>query len=200
MKTVYTPLILVTICLTFILNSCQSTIEIAKRKYNPGYHVSFVSGKENKSTPHSNLQSSDLKSINEQIAVLPYHAMAMKIPTMSADKTISCSQEVKSTYASSKNLNQIKSIEPMFEVQKMKKRGESPKRVKKLSHSSGLPVGLLDEIAMVLLIILAFIFPPLAVGLASDWDVTKLLISILLSIFFWVPGVIYALFVILTGA
>jgi uncharacterized membrane protein YqaE (UPF0057 family) len=50
----------------------------------------------------------------------------------------------------------------------------------------------------ILLIILCFLLPPLAVGLATNWDTKKTIISIVLSLFFWVPGIIYALIVVLT--
>ena len=55
--------------------------------------------------------------------------------------------------------------------------------------------GMSDE--MILLTILCFLIPFLAVGLATDWDITKVLICLILSLFFWIPGVIYALLVVL---
>lgn len=41
--------------------------------------------------------------------------------------------------------------------------------------------------------ILAIILPFLAVGLVTDWDITKVLITVLLCFLFWLPGAIYAL-------
>jgi uncharacterized membrane protein YqaE (UPF0057 family) len=49
----------------------------------------------------------------------------------------------------------------------------------------------------VLLVILAILLPPLAVYLHEGQINTKFWISILLTLLFWVPGVIYALIVIL---
>jgi uncharacterized membrane protein YqaE (UPF0057 family) len=43
------------------------------------------------------------------------------------------------------------------------------------------------------LIILAILTPPLAVGIASDWNPDKVLIAILLTILCYIPGLIYAL-------
>ena len=43
------------------------------------------------------------------------------------------------------------------------------------------------------LIILAILTPPLAVGIASDWDPDKVLIAILLTALCYIPGLIYAL-------
>ena len=49
----------------------------------------------------------------------------------------------------------------------------------------------------VLLVILAILLPPLAVYLHEGQINTKFWISILLTLLFWIPGVIYALIVIL---
>jgi uncharacterized membrane protein YqaE (UPF0057 family) len=43
------------------------------------------------------------------------------------------------------------------------------------------------------LIILAILTPPLAVGIASDWNPDKVLIAILLTALCYIPGLIYAL-------
>ncbi len=43
------------------------------------------------------------------------------------------------------------------------------------------------------LIILAILTPPLAVGIASDWDPDKVLIAIILTALCTLPGIIYAL-------
>ncbi|MBI1780344.1 MAG: YqaE/Pmp3 family membrane protein [Sphingobacteriales bacterium] len=48
-----------------------------------------------------------------------------------------------------------------------------------------------------LLVILAILLPPLAVYLHEGEINTKFWISLLLTILFWIPGVIYALIVIL---
>jgi uncharacterized membrane protein YqaE (UPF0057 family) len=48
-----------------------------------------------------------------------------------------------------------------------------------------------------LLVILAILLPPLAVYLHEDALNTKFWISLLLTFLFWIPGVIYALIVVL---
>jgi uncharacterized membrane protein YqaE (UPF0057 family) len=60
--------------------------------------------------------------------------------------------------------------------------------------------GLFDsDVALILLVILALILPPLAVYLYEGSITSRFWISLLLSLIFWVPGVIYALIVILGG-
>jgi uncharacterized membrane protein YqaE (UPF0057 family) len=47
----------------------------------------------------------------------------------------------------------------------------------------------------ILLIILAIILPPLAVFLKKNVG-TELIISIVLSLFFYIPGILYALYIV----
>jgi uncharacterized membrane protein YqaE (UPF0057 family) len=49
----------------------------------------------------------------------------------------------------------------------------------------------------VLLVILCILFPPLAVYLHQNAINSKFWISVLLSLFFWVPGIIFSLLVVL---
>lgn len=46
------------------------------------------------------------------------------------------------------------------------------------------------------LYLLCFVIPFLAVGLATDWDAKKTIIAFVLSLFFWIPGIIYAIIVV----
>ena len=50
---------------------------------------------------------------------------------------------------------------------------------------------------LILCIILCFFIPPLAVGIWTNIDWTKVLISLLLTILFFIPGLIYSLLVVL---
>ena len=58
-------------------------------------------------------------------------------------------------------------------------------------------MGKADDEQTILLVILAILLPPLAVYLHENAINTKFWISLLLTILFWVPGVIYALLVVL---
>lgn len=48
----------------------------------------------------------------------------------------------------------------------------------------------------ILLVILAFLLPPLAVGLHSGFG-KNFIINLILTLIFWIPGVIHALIVVL---
>lgn len=51
----------------------------------------------------------------------------------------------------------------------------------------------LDDTMKILILILCFLLPPVAVWLLTE-DIVMLIISILLSLLFWLPGIIFALY------
>lgn len=55
----------------------------------------------------------------------------------------------------------------------------------------------MSEVELILLVILAILLPPLAVFLVKDFG-TEFLISLILTLLFWLPGVIYALYIVFT--
>ncbi len=53
-------------------------------------------------------------------------------------------------------------------------------------------------VSKTVLLVLAILIPWLAVGLATNWDITKTVIALLLTCCFWIPGIIYA-FIVVNG-
>lgn len=53
-----------------------------------------------------------------------------------------------------------------------------------------------DDVPMIALFILCFIFPPLAVGLATDWDTEIVIYNILWTLLCGFPGIIHALIIV----
>lgn len=68
------------------------------------------------------------------------------------------------------------------------------KQLRKLKKESK-KKGTMADVPFILLVILAILLPPLAVWLHAE-DVTKLVISIILTLLFWLPGIIYAFLVL----
>lgn len=54
-----------------------------------------------------------------------------------------------------------------------------------------------DDTELILLVILCFILPPLAVYLKYDAIGTPFWVNLILTFFFWIPGVIHALYHVL---
>ena len=59
-------------------------------------------------------------------------------------------------------------------------------------------LGIKADDRMILLYVLAVLLPPVAVGIYTDWDAKLTLIDLLLTIIFWIPGVVFAFFVLLS--
>jgi|LakMenEpi03Aug12_release.lakeMendotaPanAssembly.Ray.scaffolds.fasta_scaffold182994_2 uncharacterized membrane protein YqaE (UPF0057 family) len=87
-----------------------------------------------------------------------------------------------------KSLTRVERKAKIAEVKKL----VSTYKVQKASGSSDVSTN------QVLLAILAILLPPLAVGLHEGKLNGKFWLSVLLTLLFWLPGVVYALIVVLT--
>ena len=199
--------------LIFIAASCASTNDVAsnkliqKRKHLKGYHISSKQSKFNKSK---------LKQESEEFLVMensnqgPSIALANELRHDSYKVIVDDSrsndleQDNSSIVGKTKNENTSDSETAKNEVtelaidqnnantsskkQKLKLLKNKLKSPEKSDNSA-------DD-TLILLVILCFLLPPIAVGLKAGWDSTKFIISIILTLLFWVPGVIYGLLVV----
>jgi len=94
---------------------------------------------------------------------------------------------------------QVKAAVSDFNSLSKKEKKEKVKEVKKLvkQYKADKKAGKEPSTDTLLLVILAILLPPLAVYLHQGEINNKFWISLLLTILFWLPGVIYALIVIL---
>lgn len=89
-------------------------------------------------------------------------------------------------------LEEFKSLSRKERKERVKEVKKEMKELKKANRE-----GNKAKVDMVLLVILAILLPPLAVYLHQGEINNKFWISVLLTLLFWLPGVIYALIVIL---
>lgn len=89
-------------------------------------------------------------------------------------------------------IKEFKSLSKSERREKMREVKQAVKDFKKNKRKGGEA-----DTNTLLLVILAILLPPLAVYLHEGEINTKFWISLLLTILFWIPGVIYALIVIL---
>ena len=94
---------------------------------------------------------------------------------------------------------QVKAAVNDFNSLSKKEKKERMKEVKKVmkQYKAEKKAGMEPSTNTLLLVILAILLPPLAVYLHQGEINNKFWISLLLTILFWLPGVIYALIVIL---
>ncbi len=212
--------------LSILITSCSTSNEVAsnkliqKRKYNKGFHIEmgnkvFKKQKHDKETIETIAQNRSEEKVpvakisTEQQEVISETVEITSVPetqnvhfsketerseviTVDNDKVV----EQKSTPNQpniNQNLSQSENIvsSPKKTLKKQLKSIKKNRLSDKASNSNSA-----DDM-LILLVILCFIIPFVAVGIKTDWDITKVLISLLLSILFWIPGVIYALLVVL---
>lgn len=82
-------------------------------------------------------------------------------------------------------------------TKKEKKAAKKELKQKLKDLRANLKAGNLSETDTVILVILAILLPPLAVYLYEGSITNKFWLSLILTLLFWVPGVIYSLLVVL---
>lgn len=116
--------------------------------------------------------------------------MALSLPTGSTPSGNAASSEPDpaSVKAAVKEFRSLPRKERKAKIKEAKKLLKEYRSEKKAGHA--------DEADMVLLVILAILLPPLAVYLKEGEINSRFWLSLILTLLFWVPGVIYALLVV----
>ena len=175
------------------LASCSS-VEIAKRQHRSGYYVSFGNKTEvNKTEAKVNQNVAQHEVAQTPIESQEVEAVNNVDASEVAENNVVSNQKNELTPSKSskqnlftQNLNEekVESKKSNF-VQKLAKKSI----VSKLSKPT-------NDIMLLILVILAIFLPPIAVGLKKNWALIPLLISIILTLLFWLPGIIHALLVV----
>lgn len=212
MKNTLQLFVIAAVAVTFLFSSCAkdnsvtSNHSIQKRKYQSGYH--FPSKKNYKSTDLQKdeeanalaIQREDRPQEHYQIIVgqdsKPSAFIESKpsvqtnlqtLDLASSEKTILSTRPITPRSFTNKEEG-IKSFDDkktsFSQITALKKMA---KEVRK-SKTSG-------YVEPILFIILCFIMPPVAVGLATDWETSPVIISILLTMLCGIPGIIHAFIV-----
>lgn len=193
--------------LLVILGACSSSNEVVsnniftKRKVNRGYHINWPSHWRNGNEE----VAQEVVSEQEKIAVVEQVANR-ETKTLTSDAPIEEHQTVAGNYveeqtslmiqeekSNSKTTNNSKasSLEDK-QVTGKKEMHQAKKLLKKTAKSSNSD----PSLSIVLLYIIAFFIPFLAVGIVTDWDLFQVLINIILCLLCWVPGIIHAIIVV----
>ena len=174
-----------------------------KRHYNSGYHVEWLSqkGKVTKAEPAAQPE----KEMDQQLAMQEESQMveqevAVVAPVTTAELVAPVVTEKVEAPAKKETSNKVVKQEVRKEMKAAQKEMKSIEKgfsadatVAALDQAGSSP---LSDVNVILLVILAILLPPLAVGLHRGIG-TEFWISLLLTILFWIPGVIYALLVVL---
>jgi uncharacterized membrane protein YqaE (UPF0057 family) len=175
---------------------------ISKRKHTKGFHLSL-----NKKAP---LGQANVTQNNEDVAMdlnaqleSPVIKSSVTIAPSCTEPKVSVIDESSEYLADQSEHSGSQVATPVFNlgsgsaVQKSMKQESTTEQVvasnKEQSGKSGWV-----SIPFILILILCFLLPPLAVFLHTNDIGTPFWISVILTLLFWVPGIIYALYVVLT--
>ena len=184
----------------FIFSSC--TME--KRVYNDGYHISWKNGKNPIAEKNASNVIKEIKTISnnavefpETAPVLVENSLATTVSDenliASIDNTIPVPTRNTVSFITNNNSAKVKSntaSENKSVVNTATDNNKKESKKSKKSKKSG------DDIPTGLLYVLCFFIPVLAVGFATDWDVTPVVSNLLWTLLCGVPGIIHAIIVV----
>jgi uncharacterized membrane protein YqaE (UPF0057 family) len=212
MKNTMQLFVLAALAVTFLFSSCAkdnsvtSNHSIQKRKYQSGYH--FPSKKNYKTTDFQKdeeanalaIQSEDRPQEHYQIIVgqdskpCPFieskPSVQPNLQTLdlaSSEKTIHSTQPILPPSFTNKEAKMKSLADKKTSFSQITALKKMAKEVRK-NKTSG-------YVEPILFIILCFVLPPVAVGLATDWETSPVIISILLTMLCGLPGIIHAFIV-----
>ena len=206
------------LAMTIVLASCGSSNNvvsnklISKRKYSKGFHINKngnyknlnedVAKNENVDKTEPKKFSDRTKSINKQQKVSRVESSETVPMTWQAEKselTIGTAIAADGAYAFEVTVDEPVSVEDLDAADAAIEREHSKRDMRKSlrkkvkgSESSGWGA----DTIFILAVIFAILLPPLGVGIYTNIDWMKVLIALLLSILFVLPGMIYALLVV----
>jgi uncharacterized membrane protein YqaE (UPF0057 family) len=202
-------LLLAVLVVGFAISSCS----IEKRLHQKGFNVEW--NKNLGSLKKDKKQKQDFVSaeVEEEIAVVS--PKTIKTPSINNSNTISVDDvtliesnetsvlvekntknEVNSQESKSINTTKTEKVNKLIRSPKATSSNEVASANKTMASTKLVKKALKDDVPTILLYVLCFFIPFLAVGLATDWDVTAVVINLLLCFLFILPGIIHAIIVV----
>lgn len=182
------------IVLAALLTSCSTSIDIAKRQFNGGYYVNISK----KQPVHSKAitASAHSEASDAQTAADVQSSIEIAIP---ANEMQAAETQIVAAKPAAKKPSLATSSEVIAQTtgQELETPASAMEYAKADSAESFASPSMKGRPSDLILILLCIFLPFIAVGIVDDWG-TRFLISILLCLLFWLPGVIYA-FVVCFG-
>jgi uncharacterized membrane protein YqaE (UPF0057 family) len=206
---VFIVLTIVTSCSTS--NVVAQNIRIQKRKYSNGYHISFFKkpSKKNTQVIDSELKTDEniVENSLEKASVSQLNIPENAISSVEVENTVIENNQIKQTATTSnsplnslnRKQNNSNSISIHNSIKRVDNKELSISRKSLRTIIKSQKSGKIDDekLIFILLLILAFLLPPLSVLLYTNIDWKKVIIATILTCLWWGPGVIYAILVLL---
>lgn len=165
-----------------MLSSCSMmNNEFSKQRYtkfNNNHHGSVVGEQTGRSSYVNTVTTTSDHSANLQMEVSPLAPVSNVVSTLKVQDHKIVSHSSSNYSDGSNSIKQHISVRPRQELREMRKAAK---------HSA-------DDVNAGLLVLLCIILPPLAVYLVKGMG-NAFIIDLILCLFFWLPGIIYAFIV-----
>lgn len=176
------------VLLAVLVSSCGSMLNITKKRHSNGYYVSIGNDYHKGKTKADSKRNS-----KKDVAALIENKSKENNLAINLEGSQELNQENEKTGAQlqAENLNaeQQADAEEFSKMSTLKKI-KALKQLKKQSKADDNA-----DIALMLLVLLAILLPPVAVYMKRGVG-TPFWISIILTLLFWLPGIIYALLIV----
>jgi uncharacterized membrane protein YqaE (UPF0057 family) len=202
-------LLLAILVVGFAISSCS----IERRLHQKGFHVEWnknlSSLKKDKKEKQDYVSSEAL----EEIAIVS--PKTTKSPSVNSNSAISVdgvsinesieapvfvedntTNEVNSQESSVLNNTKIEKVKMSIIASKASSSKKMTSENKTMASSKLVKKALKDDVPIGLLYVLCFFIPFVAVGLATNWDINKVLINLLWTFLCGIPGIIHAIIIV----
>jgi len=194
-----------------LIAGCSTSNEVAsnklfqKRKYQKGWHVN-ASPRFDKNSVHTEEELVEARELLVETEKEEKVLVASQSINASQNETIEFSEELveemnvsffqKFQSENTENVTKLDLPSTALEIEPIELNEVEIEPSNQQISPSNTESNSTDDDMLLLLYLCAIFIPFVAVGIATDWELDKVLIAVLLSFLCWIPGVIYAFIII----
>jgi len=194
-----------------LIAGCSTSNEVAsnklfqKRKYQKGWHVN-ASPRFDKNSVHTEEELVEAREVLVETEKEEKVLVASQSINASQNETIEFSEELveemnvsffqKFQSENTENVTKLDLPSTALEIEPIELNEVEIEPSNQQISPSNTESNSTDDDMLLLLYLCAIFIPFVAVGIATDWELDKVLIAVLLSFLCWIPGVIYAFIII----
>jgi uncharacterized membrane protein YqaE (UPF0057 family) len=195
-------LLVVAFMSTLILDSCTVQKRYHRKGFNVNWNHTSIGGKKDKNKISYESSEEEIAEVEKtspsSVTVISNEVKIKEAATpqvvnayeaLENENSIASVNEINTQINTTRStaFNSTTSSENEVASHKSMNKKEIKKELKKQNKKSS------SDVPIVLLYILCFLIPPLAVGLATDWDLTPVLWNLVWCLICGLPGVIHAI-------
>ena len=194
-----------------LIAGCSTSNEVAsnklfqKRKYQKGWHVN-ASPRFDKNSVHTEEELVEAREVLVETEKEEKVLVASQSITVSQNETIEFTNELveemnvsflqKFQSENTENISNLDLPSTALEIEPIELNEVEIEPSNQQISPSNTESNSTDDDMLLLLYLCAIFIPFVAVGIATDWDIKKVLINLLLSFLCYIPGLIHAFIVI----